>query len=176
MFHLRTQLSSKLFVIPKNVSSGIQFCCASGEKHGIIGIVTGLGFRNPRSQWITRRLLFYTMFISPRIQVVPKKGRNTSEYFGKSRDTVVSRAKFTRSARWTVYLYARPKVETSRDYQIITADPIELIISLIDSAYPNYIIKICFLLYVLYEKSYYNVKYKNKKIYLMYVRMSSFKF
>jgi len=28
-----------------------------------------------------------------------------------SRDTVVSRAKFTRSARWTVYIYARPKVE-----------------------------------------------------------------
>jgi len=26
-------------------------------------------------------------------------------------------------------------------------------------------------LYVLYEKSYYNVKCKNKKIYLMYVRM-----
>jgi len=56
-----------------------------------------------------------------------------------------------------MYLYAKPKVETSRDYQIsITAEPTELIISLIDSAYPNYIIKICsFLLYVLYEKSYY---------------------
>jgi len=90
----------------------------------------------------------------------------------------VSRAKFTRSARRTVYLYARPKVETSRDYQIsITVEPIELIISLIDSAYPSYIIKICsFLLYVLYEKSYYNVKCKNQKIYLMYVRMSSFQF
>jgi len=51
----------------------------------------------------------------------------------------VSRAKFTRSARQTVYLYARPKVETSRDYQIsITAEPIELIINSIDSAYPNY--------------------------------------
>jgi len=50
-----------------------------------------------------------------------------------------------------VYLYARPKVETSQDYQIsITAEPIELIISSIDSAYLNYIIKIClFLLYVL---------------------------
>jgi len=73
----------------------------------------------------------------------------------------VSRAKFTRSARRTVYLYARPKLEIiSRDYQIsITAEPIELIISLIDNTYPNYIIKICsFLLYVLYEKSYYNVK------------------
>jgi len=71
----------------------------------------------------------------------------------------VSRAKFTRSARRTVYFYARPKVETSRDYQIsITAKPIELIISSIDSAYPNYIRKIClFFLYVLYEKSYYNV-------------------
>jgi len=56
----------------------------------------------------------------------------------KSRDTVVLRAKFTRSARRTVYLYARPKVETSRDYQIsITAEPIELIISSIDSAYPK---------------------------------------
>jgi len=75
----------------------------------------------------------------------------------------VSRAKFMRSARWIVYLYARPKVETSRDYQIsITAEPIELIINSIDSAYPNYIRKIClFLLYVLYEKSYYNVKCKN---------------
>jgi len=63
----------------------------------------------------------------------------------------VSRAKFTRSAR--------PKVETSPDYQIsITAEPIELIISSIDSAYPNYIIKVClFLLYVLQEKSYYKV-------------------
>jgi len=70
-----------------------------------------------------------------------------------------------RSARRTVYLYARPKVETSRDYQIsTTAEPIELIISLIDSAYSNYIMKVClFLLYVLYEKSYYNVKCKNKK-------------
>jgi len=89
----------------------------------------------------------------------------------------VSRAKFTRSARRTVYLYTRPK-ETSRDYQIsITAEPIELIISLIDNAYPNYIRKIClFLLYVLYEKSYYNVKCKNKKIYLMYVRMYTFEF
>jgi len=75
----------------------------------------------------------------------------------------VSRAKFMRSARWIVYLYARPKVETSRDYQIsITAEPIELIINSIDSAYSNYIRKIClFLLYVLYEKSYYNVKCKN---------------
>jgi len=99
-------------------------------------------------------------------------------YICISRDTVVSRAKFTRSARSTVYLYARSKVETSRDYQIsITDEPIELIISLIDSAYPNYIIKVClFLLYVLYKKSDYNVKCKNKKIYLMYVRMSSLKF
>jgi len=55
---------------------------------------------------------------------------------------VVSRAKFTRSARRTVYLYARPKVETNRDYQIsITAELIEFIINSIDSAYPNYIIK-----------------------------------
>jgi len=56
----------------------------------------------------------------------------------------MSRAKFTHSARQTVYLYARPKVETiSRDYQIsITAEPIELIVSSIDSAYPNYIIKV----------------------------------
>jgi len=68
-----------------------------------------------------------------------------------SRDTVMSHAKFTRSARQTVYLYARSKVETSRDYQIsITAGSIELIISSTDSAYPNYIIKVClFLLYVL---------------------------
>jgi len=61
----------------------------------------------------------------------------------------------------------------------ITAEPIELIISSnkIDRAYPNYTKKIClFLLYVLYEKSYYNVKCKNPKIYLMYVRMSSFEF
>jgi len=51
----------------------------------------------------------------------------------ESRDTVVSRAKFTRSARQTVYLYARPKVETSQDYQVsIMAEPIELIISSID--------------------------------------------
>jgi len=57
----------------------------------------------------------------------------------------LSRAKFTRSARRTMYLYARPKVETSRDYQI-TAEPIELIISSIDSAYTNYIIKIFLLL------------------------------
>jgi len=43
-------------------------------------------------------------------------------------------AKFTRSAKQTVYYYARPKVETSRDYQIsITAEPIELIISSIDT-------------------------------------------
>jgi len=72
----------------------------------------------------------------------------------------VSRAKFTRSARWTVYLYARPKVETSPDNQIsITAKANELIISSIDSAFPNYIRNIClFLLYVLYEKSYYNLK------------------
>jgi len=44
----------------------------------------------------------------------------------------------------------RPKVKTNRDYQIsIKAEPIELISS-IDNAYPNYIIKIClFLLYVL---------------------------
>jgi len=49
----------------------------------------------------------------------------------------MSRAKFTRSARRTVYLYARPKFETNRNYQIlITAEPIELIISWIDSAYP----------------------------------------
>jgi len=85
---------------------------------------------------------------------------------------VMSRANLTRSARWTVYLYARPKVETSRDYQIsITAEPIGLIISSIDSAYPDYIRKIClFLLYILYEKSYYNVKCKNKKsILCMYV-------
>jgi len=77
-----------------------------------------------------------------------------------------------------VYLYAKPKVETSRDYQIsITAEPIELIISSIDSAYPNYIRKIClFLLYVFYEKSYYNVKYKNSKIYRMYVRMYTSEF
>jgi len=94
-----------------------------------------------------------------------------------SRDTVVSRTKFTRSARRTVYFYARPKVETNRDYQIlITAEPIELIINLIDSAYPNYIIKIClFLLYVLYEKNYYNVKCKNQNLsyvcpHLMYVQ------
>jgi len=68
-----------------------------------------------------------------------------------SKDTVVSRAKFTRSAKRTVYFYAKPKVETSRDYQIsITTEPIELIISSVDSAYPNYIIKVClFLLYVL---------------------------
>jgi len=32
--------------------------------------------------------------------------------FFRSRDTVMSRAKFTRSARRTVYLYARPKVES----------------------------------------------------------------
>jgi len=32
-----------------------------------------------------------------------------------SRDTVVSRAKFTRSARRTMYLYARSIVETSQD-------------------------------------------------------------
>jgi len=82
----------------------------------------------------------------------------------------VSRVKFTRSARRTVYLYARPKVERSQDYQIsITAEPIELIIRLIDGAYQNYIMKVClFLLYVLYEKSYYNVKCENKKIYLMH--------
>jgi len=68
-----------------------------------------------------------------------------------SRNMVVSRTKFTRSARRTIYLYAKPKVETCQDYQIsITADPIELIISSIDSAYPNYIIKVClFLLYML---------------------------
>jgi len=77
-----------------------------------------------------------------------------------SRDTVVSCAKFTRSARRTVYLYARPKVETNRDYQIsitaltvltaLTAKPIELIISSINNVYLNYIIKVClFLLYVL---------------------------
>jgi len=37
-----------------------------------------------------------------------------------------SRAKFTRSARRTVYLYARPKVEMIRDYQIsIMADWID---------------------------------------------------
>jgi len=67
------------------------------------------------------------------------------------RDKVMSRAKFTHSARRTVYLYARPKVDTSRDYQIsITVESIELIISSIDSAYPNYIIKVyLFLLYVL---------------------------
>jgi len=59
-----------------------------------------------------------------------------------SRDMVVTCAKFTYSARRTVYLYARPKIETSRDYQIsITAEPIELIISLIDSVYPNYKLK-----------------------------------
>jgi len=101
--------------------------------------------------------------------------------FKTSRDTVVSRAKFTHSARRTVYLYARSIVETSRDYQIsITAKPIELIISSIDRAYPNYMKKIClFLLHVLYEKSYYNVKCKNPKICLMYVRilcMSNFEF
>jgi len=69
----------------------------------------------------------------------------------KSRDTVMSRAKFTCSAKQTVYLYARLKVETSRDYQIsITVEPIELIISSIDSAYPNYILKVClFLLYMM---------------------------
>jgi len=62
---------------------------------------------------------------------------------------VVSRAKVTRSARRSVYLYARPKVETSRDYQIsITAEPIELIISSIDNAYPNYIRKICLFLLI----------------------------
>jgi len=71
--------------------------------------------------------------------------------YNKSRDTVVSCAKFTRSKRRTMYLYAKPKVETSRDYQIsITAKPIELIISSIDSTYPNYMIKVClFLLRVL---------------------------
>jgi len=71
-----------------------------------------------------------------------------------SRDTVLSRAKFTRSARRTMYLYARPKVKTSQDYQIsITTEPIELIISSIDSAYPNYIIKVClFLLYMCRKK------------------------
>jgi len=52
----------------------------------------------------------------------------------------VSRAKFTRSARWTMYLYVKSKVEMSRDYQIsITTEPIELIISSIYSAYLNYI-------------------------------------
>jgi len=57
------------------------------------------------------------------------------------------------------------------------AEPIELIISSIYSAYTNYIRKIClFLLYVLYEESYYNVKCKNPKIYLMYVRMYTFEF
>jgi len=41
-----------------------------------------------------------------------------------NQETRQCRAKFTRSARRTVYLYARPKVETSRDYQIsITAEP-----------------------------------------------------
>jgi len=54
----------------------------------------------------------------------------------------VFRAKFTRSAKRAAYLYARPKVETSRDYQISTTpEAIELIISSIDSAYPNNIIK-----------------------------------
>jgi len=53
----------------------------------------------------------------------------------------VSHAKFTRNVRRTVYLYARLKVETSRDYQVsIIAESIELIISSIDNAYPNYII------------------------------------
>jgi len=64
----------------------------------------------------------------------------------------MSRAKFRRSARQTVYLYARPKVETSREYQIsITTEPIELIISSIDSAYPNYIKVYTILLYKLYN-------------------------
>jgi len=36
------------------------------------------------------------------------------------------------------HLYARPKVETNRDYQIsIMAEPIELLIGSIDSAYPK---------------------------------------
>jgi len=50
-----------------------------------------------------------------------------------------------------VYLYAGPKVEMGRDYQSsTTAEPIELIISSIDNAYSNYIIKIClFILYML---------------------------
>jgi len=88
----------------------------------------------------------------------------------KSKDTVVSRAK-SRVARDGPCIFARD--QKLRDYQIsITVEPIELIINSIDSAYPNYIRKIClFLLYVLYEKSYYNVKCKNPKIYLMYVRM-----
>jgi len=48
----------------------------------------------------------------------------------RSRNMVVSRAKFARSARQTVYLYARPKVKTSQDYQIsIMIEPIKLIIS-----------------------------------------------
>jgi len=68
--NLRTQLSSKLFVIPKNILSGIYFCCASGERHEIIEIVAGLGFRNPGP----RRLLFYTMFISQEYRLFQKKG------------------------------------------------------------------------------------------------------
>jgi len=106
--------------------------------------------------------------------------KNVQKIFIKSRDMVVSRVKFTRSVRRTVYLYARPKVETSRDYQISIT--IELIISSIDSAYPNYIREIClFLLYVSYDKSYYNVKCKNKKSVLCmyvctYVRTYTFEF
>jgi len=46
-----------------------------------------------------------------------------------------------------VYLYAKSKVETSRDYISVTAEPIELIRSSIDSAYPNYIIKVCLFYY-----------------------------
>jgi len=47
-----------------------------------------------------------------------------------------------------------PKVEKSRNYQIsITAESIELIINSIDSAYSNYIIKVClFLLYAIEKK------------------------
>jgi len=48
--------------------------------------------------------------------VILQKKRYMNIYGHISRDTAVSRAKFTCSARWIVYLYARPKVETSRDY------------------------------------------------------------
>jgi len=95
-----------------------------------------------------------------------KRSRSFDDYLKrnnkKSRDTVMSRAKFTRSARRTVHLYVRSKVKTSRDYQIsITAEPIELIISSIDNAYPNYIMKVYLFLRAV-GKSYYNVKCRKK--------------
>jgi len=42
-------------------------CYASNKRHGIIGIVTRLGFRNPGSQWTTHWLFLCTIFISPKI-------------------------------------------------------------------------------------------------------------